>query len=165
MVQCLGADPAGGAELLSGALAMWRGAGAELYVPYYLGGIAEAYTSLGRADDALARVDEALEKADQLDERFYEAELHRVRGDALLARHPDEPEPARHAYAESLTIARRQGAQGFALRTLIAMHRLDVVAGRRASSERALRGALEPFLCRPDEPIVAAALEVLDGVT
>jgi class 3 adenylate cyclase/tetratricopeptide (TPR) repeat protein len=165
MVQCLSSAPGAGVELLSGALGLWRGAGAELYVPYYLGGLAEAFVSLGRPDDALATVAEALQKAEQLDERFYEAELHRVRGDALLARHPDAPERARHEYTESLAIARRQHARGFELRTLIALYRLDLVTGQRPQSEEALRGALERFLSRPDEPIVASALAALDGVT
>ncbi len=162
MVQCLGIDPANGVVALLTALEMWEGAGAELYVPYYLGGVAEAQIAIGRPEDALRTIANALHKVDRLDERFYEAELHRVQGDALAVLDRDAPQRARTAYVESLSIARRQNARGFELRTLIALHRLERANGE-SGVEPELLAALEPFLVRPDEPIVGEAQRVLDG--
>jgi len=44
----------------------------------------------GRLDDALSALTEALAAADQNENRFYEAETHRLKGELLLKRHVQE---------------------------------------------------------------------------
>jgi DNA-binding SARP family transcriptional activator len=75
-----------------------------------LGLLARAQRGAGRTQDALATVDSALKASETTGERFYEAELHRLRGELLLEREPDRPAPARECFETALLVARRQGS-------------------------------------------------------
>jgi hypothetical protein len=57
----------------------WR-TGAVLAVPYYLGLKAEALYLAGRTSEALEAISEAEELIEKFEDRFWRAELHRMRG-------------------------------------------------------------------------------------
>ncbi len=71
-------------------LAATRATGAELVSAYFLCLLAEACMDMGHLDDALSALTEALAAADENEDRFYEAETHRLRGELLLKRHAEE---------------------------------------------------------------------------
>ncbi|MEW6269346.1 MAG: AAA family ATPase, partial [Thermodesulfobacteriota bacterium] len=71
------------AEVRAG-IAAYEAIGAELLRPWHLVRLAEAYGALGDVAQGLAALDEARATMDGKDERFYEAELHRLRGELLL---------------------------------------------------------------------------------
>jgi predicted negative regulator of RcsB-dependent stress response len=48
--------------------------------------LAEAYREVDQLDEALNVVGEALAAADEQEERHYESEIHRLRGELLLKR-------------------------------------------------------------------------------
>jgi len=52
-------------------------------LPYFLGRFGRALTLANRAKEALVALDEALELSVATGEAFYDAELHRLRADAL----------------------------------------------------------------------------------
>jgi predicted ATPase len=60
---------------------------------------------------ALDRLDDALARVECTDERFYEAEFHRLRGEALRALAPPRPCAPENAFRTAIRIARRQGAR------------------------------------------------------
>jgi len=74
---------AGVAEIRRG-LEAWLATGSKTYQTYYLGLLADAHLRLGRPGEALAVLDEAIEAAKTLPEGLYEAELHRLKGAAML---------------------------------------------------------------------------------
>ena len=51
----------------------------------YLALLAEAYGKVGRAEEGLTALAEALALVDKTGERYYEAELYRLKGELLLA--------------------------------------------------------------------------------
>ena len=53
--------------------------------PYTLAWLAEAYGRAGQVEEGLATLAEALRLVDKNDERFYEAELYRLKGELTLA--------------------------------------------------------------------------------
>src|SRR5262249_30770919 len=59
--------------------------GAELDRSYYLTLLAEAYGKVGQAEEGLTVLAEALAVVDKTGERWYEAELYRLKGELLLA--------------------------------------------------------------------------------
>jgi hypothetical protein len=59
----------------------------------------------------LERLDDALARVECTDERFYEAEFHRLRGEALRALPPPWPSDPDDAFRTAIRIARRQGAR------------------------------------------------------
>ena len=66
-------------------LAAYRATGAELGRPYFLALLAEAYGKVGQAEEGLTVLAEALALVDKTGERFYEAELYRLKGELTLA--------------------------------------------------------------------------------
>ena len=65
-------------------LGAFRATGAELLCPYLLALLADAYGCGGQIEAGLGALEEALRAAEQHEERFYEAELHRLKGELLL---------------------------------------------------------------------------------
>jgi predicted ATPase len=87
-----------------------RATGSEQSRPYNLALLAEAYGGIGQPAEALALLAEALTTVDRTGERGWEAELHRLKGELLLAEVGDSQEmpAAATCFQEALAIARRQ---------------------------------------------------------
>ena len=71
------------AQLCQG-LATWRAMGGELGLPTILAMLTETYGKAGRAEEGLYVLDEAMTIVHKNAERYYEAELCRLRGELLL---------------------------------------------------------------------------------
>ena len=90
-------------------LAAINALGSKDFLPYFLGLKAESLAKVGRSEPALGVVTEALAAAEATGERFYAAELHRLRGELLLAAGHDRAETA-ECFQTALDIARHQRA-------------------------------------------------------
>ena len=62
----------------------WRETGAEIWRPYFLALLAEVYGKVGHTEEGLSVLAEALAQVDKTGERWYEAELYRLRGELTL---------------------------------------------------------------------------------
>jgi predicted ATPase len=78
-------DFATGSALLRSELDTSERIGWNDCYPEFLGTLAEALAGLRRFPEALATVEQAIENADQGGERYYVAELFRLKGEFLLA--------------------------------------------------------------------------------
>ncbi|HEX7183722.1 MAG TPA: TOMM system kinase/cyclase fusion protein [Thermoanaerobaculia bacterium] len=111
-----------GIEEIQEGLRSYTALGTKLPKGYWMTYLLEAYLGAGRIEEGLATVEEALGlTADQLD-TFYDAELHRLRGELLLGI-PD-PEKAEASFRQALEIARQQGALALELRAAMSLGRL-----------------------------------------
>lgn len=126
-------------ELGDRGLREWRSL-CILFVPCQLAAIARIYSMADRAADALRLVDEALATVGRSGERWYEAELGRLRGELLLL----PPSAARHAQLEAeacferaIELARQQQAKALELRASISLARLWQ-RQRKAASARSM---------------------------
>ena len=88
-------------------MAAWRATGAELTRPWYLAQLAEAYWQEGQGQEGLAVLKEALTLMHTTEERWWEAELHRLQGELLLACSAAPTAEAEVCYQHALDIARR----------------------------------------------------------
>lgn len=79
---------------------------------------------LGRYDEGLEAIEEGRSRAEAYDERNFEAELYRLKGELMLDSGYDM-EAAREALTQSCRIARHQGARLFEWRALRRMTRLE----------------------------------------
>jgi predicted ATPase len=94
----------------------YRATGAEMQRPHFLALLAEASGLLGQTEEGLAALEEALTLMEQTGERYYEAELHRQRGELLLLRaeksHPAQGSREQHdaetCFQQALNVSRRQ---------------------------------------------------------
>jgi DNA-binding SARP family transcriptional activator/predicted ATPase len=132
--QAIEGDPAGGASLLRRALARWAATGSQAARPQLLGLLAEAEQLADRPAEALRLLDDALAQVNRSGERYGEAELHRLKGESLLAVSPPQAAEAEAAFATAIAVARRQGAKLLEDRATASLVRLR--AARRAQSAR-----------------------------
>src|SRR5207244_4377593 len=77
-------DVAAGIEHLRQGAAGWRSQGSDLWRPYWLALLSEAYGKAGQIDEGLAALTEALSIVERTGESFYEAELYRLKGALAL---------------------------------------------------------------------------------
>jgi predicted ATPase len=88
--------------------------------------LAEVYGKIGQTEDGLRVLDEALAAVSRTEERFYEAELYRIKGEFLLLSGEIEPpvSPAETCFQLALDIARHQQAKSLELRATMSLCRL-----------------------------------------
>jgi predicted ATPase len=85
--------------------------------------IASAYLEARRTDEGLAILEGAIAKSAAGGVRMYEADLHRLKGELLLAAGAPETEPE-ESLRQAIAIAQRQDAKGWELRATISLARL-----------------------------------------
>jgi predicted ATPase/DNA-binding SARP family transcriptional activator len=150
-----------GVEELARGLRASRETGANMEDPFYLGLLADAHLRGGSVEPGLAAVDEALSIATRERAHYYDAELHRLRGELLLAA-GRPPEEAEAPIREALTVAREQGARALELRAALSLVRALSGHGRVAEARAVLALAHEP-LANEETPDVRAAAALLGG--
>jgi predicted ATPase len=112
-------------------LAAWREAWAEVLRPFWLALLAETYAAGDDPAGGLHGLDGALVLVETTGERWYEAEIYRLRGELLLQQAiPDAPQ-AEACCQQALAIARRQQAKSWELRTAVSLSRLWQQQGRQ----------------------------------
>jgi DNA-binding winged helix-turn-helix (wHTH) protein/tetratricopeptide (TPR) repeat protein len=117
-------DAETGGRWIEEAIATTHATGSDQFLSYLMASRAEAYLAAGRPGDAIPAARDGLAAVARTDERFYEAELHRLLGEALLAADGDGS-AARAAFRKGVEVGTRQGANLFALRSAV---RLTTVA-------------------------------------
>jgi class 3 adenylate cyclase/predicted ATPase/DNA-binding winged helix-turn-helix (wHTH) protein len=123
-------------QLLQG-LTTWRAMGGELGLPAILARLAEAYGKCGRAETGLEVLAEALALVHKNQERYYEAELHRLAGELVLCTSLDVQQ-AEASFNRALEIARRQQAKSWELRVGMSLSRLWHQQGKRDAAHALL---------------------------
>jgi len=152
-----------GITLMHAGLAGWRATGAELFVPFYLALLAEAYGAAGQATEGLAALDEAQIIADKNGkdgERLWDAELSRIKGELLLGSSRDVQAEA--CFQEALQIARTQKAKSWELRASVSLSLLWKNQGRRKEAQELLQGIYDWFTEGFDTPDLINAKALLD---
>jgi len=154
---------ASGLGRLRSAIEAFKETGARLRLPYYLALLADAHLRAGEADAGLAVVEEALSVGRETNERWWDAELHRLRAALLLAGGAEASE-AEAAVTRALDIARGQQARSLELRAAGALAGLWARTGRRAEAHDLLAPVYSAFTEGLETPDLKAARAVLSGL-
>jgi len=136
-------------------LAIHRAIGSELQRPYFLALLAEAYGKGEQIEEGLKALAEALDVTKRTGERFYEAELYRLKGQLVLqsgVRSPESQPPNPHSafrnpqleteagacFHQAIAIARQQEAKAWELRATISLSRLWQHQGNQKEAHQVL---------------------------
>jgi predicted ATPase len=111
------------------AIAGYRATGARTQGTYHLVLLAEALAACGQSGEGLAALREAAALVEETGERYVEAEIHRVKGNLLLAENGSAEAEA--GYLQALAVARAQQARSLELRAAGDLARLWAEQGRR----------------------------------
>ena len=111
-----------GIPLMLQGLDRHRATGTKLVVPFYMMVLAEVYGIAGQPHEALRHLDQAVKMVEVTQERWAEAEMHRLRGTLLLSM--SQPATAEKSFLQSLDVARAQSASFWELRAALDLARL-----------------------------------------
>jgi adenylate cyclase len=134
-------DAAGLAGIKRGISILQATAGLRL--PYYRGLLADASARFGLIDDGLQAVAEGLAEAGRTGERWFEAELHRLRGELLRA--TSRAGEAEACFRTALEESRCRRARSFELRAAVSLARLWREQGKPGPGRRSVAAVYDRF--------------------
>ncbi|MGD9316397.1 MAG: AAA family ATPase, partial [Anaerolineae bacterium] len=134
-----------------------------IYVSGALCALAEVQATSGQSEQGLTTLAEALALVEETDERYYEAELCRLKGELLLAT-GDEAE-AEASFHKAIEVARRQQAKSWELRATNDLARLWQGQGKREEARQALQQIYGWFTEGFDTPDLLEAKALLDELS
>jgi predicted ATPase len=130
-----------GVTALSAALDELRRIQFGSYYGVFLGEFAGALGHVGRAAGGLAAIDETIARCERNDERWYLAELLRIRGELGLRQSSPDPKEAERYFRKSLDCAHRQQAPAWELRAATSLARLLHAESPRCGGAQFLRSS------------------------
>jgi class 3 adenylate cyclase/predicted ATPase len=151
-----------GLVLIRKGLSASANAGASWNQTYFLGLLAQSCEDAGLADEALEALTKALEHADHTDERWFEAELHRLKGEWLVAHRPDRQDEAETCFCRAIEIAKKQQAKLWELRAATSLAQLWVARRRPKEARDLLAPVRAWFREGRDTPDLKRASMLLD---
>ncbi len=155
-------------ELLQRGIRSYCGMGAGTHEAAYRALAVQGYTRIGRLDDAHHELLQAFDALERHGERYFEAELLRLKGDLLLRRDgtgdppPDHPD-AERCFRSAVDIARRQQARSLELRAAVSLSRLLRGRERDAEARDGLAAVYGWFREGHDAPDLREAATLLDA--
>jgi predicted ATPase len=136
-VRALQGQEEGIAQMRQG-LDAFAATGAEFLQPYWHALLAEACGKNRPPAEGLTVLEEALTLAEKHAERWWEVELHRLKGELLLAHPGSHPTEAERCFRQALEVARRQQAKALELRAALSLSRLWQRQGQYAAARQLL---------------------------
>jgi Predicted ATPase len=111
-----------------------------MLIPHFLALLAEAYEKAGQIEEGLSVLAEALAEVDKRGERYYEAELYRLKGELTLkqSRVQSLETEAESCFHQAIAIAHRQSAKSLELRAVMSLSRLWQRQGKKEEARQRL---------------------------
>ena len=106
--------------------------------------LAEAFGKAGHTEEALAILAEGLAAVDRTGEHWWEAELHRLKGELMLMQGADETE-TEVCFHQAIEVARRQQAKSLELRATMSLSRLWQKQDKVEEAQKMLREIYDWF--------------------
>jgi predicted ATPase len=155
-------DVAEGISLLRSGSAAYRATGAEVWMPYHIARLAEACEIAGQTEDAATLLDDAVQIVKRTGERWFAAELNRLKGQLMLRQgHSDAAE---ELYRKALSIAEDQEAKLWELRAAVSLARLRRDQGCCGEARDLLAPVYGWFTEGFDTPDLKEAKALLDSL-
>jgi class 3 adenylate cyclase/tetratricopeptide (TPR) repeat protein len=131
-------------EMIEG-LSAFRSTNAQLAGSWLCGELAWACARAGRRDQAERFWEEAFDSVERFGQRLYEAEVLRLRGEAMLCGAADAKAEAERFVRRAIDVARRQGVKLFELRATTSLARLLKNRGEKPAARAMLSGIYSAF--------------------
>ena len=150
-------------ELIQKGIAGMRAEEIAIYFSGTFAALVEGQLKKGLLDDARASLDEAFEFVDEIDERYWEAELFRLKGELLFI--DGEISGAEACLLRAIDIAQKQSAKSLELRAAMSLGRLWGEQGKRAKAKKLLGEIYNWFTEGFDTPDLIEAKTLLENLT
>jgi len=173
-----------GMKQMGEGLAAHRLTGAEVILPHFLALMVEAFAKAGQVEEGLRILEEALAVIDRNGERYYLAELFRIKGELLLLPATDRRRSraaaageavidvttpraaqAEECFHQSIKIARQQKAKSWELRAVMSLARLYQEQHKRTEAHGLLERIYSSFTEGFDTADLREAKALLDELS
>jgi class 3 adenylate cyclase/predicted ATPase len=118
-------------DMLTAGIAASRSTGGTLWTPFRLQYLARAHAELGQFEEAWRCIGEAMTAVQTTEEKWCEAEVHRVAGDIALKSPEPDATKTQACFEHALAIARQQQAKSWEVRAATSLARLWRDQGKR----------------------------------
>lgn len=152
------------AQTLAGlrdAIRSYMDSGARARLSLYFSLLGRAHLKAGQIEAGLDAVEQAITHSRQNSELWWDSEIHRLRGELLLAKGAD-PHQVETEWRRALDIASAQQARSFELRAATSLAGLWQASSRTEDAERLLAPLYASFSEGFDTPDLQAARALLD---
>jgi predicted ATPase len=146
-------------------IAAYQATGTALVVPWFYILLAEVSDHLGHTEDGFQALAEAHALVEQHEERWWEAEVYRLRGVLLLRQTVTPQEEAETWLRRALDVARRQQAKSLELRAAMSLARLWQYQGKRTEGYELLAPVYNWFTEGFDTADLQEAKTLLDALS
>jgi predicted ATPase len=157
-------DPQEGIAQMQEGLAALHATRLQAFRPYLLCLLAEVCVKVGRLDEGLNALSEALTAADNLENRKYEAEAYRLKGELLLKQDGSKTTQAQNCLQRAIEIAQKQNAKSLELRATISLARLLAKQDRQVEAHAMLAEVYGWFTEGFDTPDLTDAKALIDDL-
>ena len=159
-----------GIAKLRQALDLYQATGVRFTLTDLLGSLAEASGMTGDVEKGLEFMSQALAEVERGGERYYEAELYRLKGELLIRKAERDgltalEKEAEICFEQSLAVARRQMAKSFELRTAISLGRLFKKQGKGGEAKKLLESIYGWFTEGFDRPDLKEAKSLIEELS
>jgi predicted ATPase len=127
-----------GTRVIQQGLKTLRSTEAKRSLPFYLSLLAEVYGKSGQPEKGLEVISEAFVEAQTIEERWWEAELFRLRGALLLQQGDPDGEQAKACFHQAIEVASRQNSISLELRAATSLYHLGEQKGKRNEAAKLL---------------------------
>jgi len=127
--------------------------------------LARCYSMMGRTDEAVSMLDEALAHVERAGEKFWQAEMLRIKGEVFLMRDNAATAAAEHCFRAALEVARQQEAKWWELRASVSLARLLRDTNRRDEAHAMLAEIYNWFTEGFELPDLREAKALLDELS
>ena len=136
--------------------------GSEYISDRYFTFIANALSRLRRFDESLRVVEESFPFIERSGQRYYEAELHRLKGEMLLGQDLSNATRAEQSFRTAIEISRKQHAKSWELRAITSLARLLANQRKRDEAQMMLAEIYNSFTEGFDTPDLKDAEALLE---
>jgi class 3 adenylate cyclase len=162
----LDGDLEGGLARMRAHMSQLKAGGSEYITDRGLSFVATALGRAGRYEEGLAALEEAFLFTDRTGQQYYQAELHRLKGELLLGHDAANAAAAEQSFRTALDISREQRAKSWELRATTSLARLLRDTNRRDEARTMLSdiyGWFTEGFDTPDLKDAKALLQELGG--
>ena len=165
LADALGCDLEGGIERMRLHLSELRAAGFEVAAAYHLALIATALGKAEQFDEAIRTIDESFPIIERTGARNCQAEVHRLKGELLLAHRASNAAEAEKCFRTAIEIARKQHAKSWELRATTSLARLLAKQRKRDKPRAMLAEIYNRFTEGFDTPDLLEAKALLEELS
>jgi tetratricopeptide (TPR) repeat protein len=154
-------EPEAGLASISRGLDAWQAIGTRNMLSMKFTLKAETFLRIGQVDQAIKQIQQAEEFIEDTDERFYQAETLRIKGEILLHQSASSMKEAEACFLQAMQVAQGQEAKTLELRAAMSLAHLWQTQSRLVEAQRVLARVYNWFTEGFDNPDLLEARALL----